>query len=72
MKMRYTGFIFILFAFACNPFPKKDTHPDVPFITDLLKDKGKFKLVKNMENLSEIIFLKDDRIFLKPDFPWNI
>jgi len=67
MKMRYTGFIFILFALACNPFPKKDTHPDVPFITDLLKDKSKFKLITNMENLSEIIFLEDDQIFLKPD-----
>ncbi len=53
--------------FACNPFPKKDAHPEVPLLEDLVKDKSKFKKVVGMENLIEIIFLKDDRIMLKPD-----
>ena len=53
--------------FACNPFPKDDAHPDVPLLEDLLKDKSKFKKFVDMENLSDVIFLKDDRILLKPD-----
>ena len=53
--------------FACNPFPKDDAHPDVPLLEDLLKDKSKFKKIVDMENLSDVIFLKDDRILLKPD-----
>jgi hypothetical protein len=52
---------------ACNPFPKKDTHPEVPFLADLVKDTTKFIKVLGMEQLSEVIFLKDDRILLKPD-----
>lgn len=52
---------------ACNPFPKKDTHPEVPFLADLVKDTTKFTKVLGLEHLSEIAFLKDDRILLKPD-----
>ena len=52
---------------ACNPFPKKDTHPEVPFLEDLIKDSTKFIKVLGTEHLSEIAFLKDDRILLKPD-----
>ncbi|MFD2287097.1 hypothetical protein GJU39_10640 [Pedobacter petrophilus] len=65
--------LFILSAFctvalsACNPFPKDDSHPELPLLEDLIKDKSKFKKVVGMGNLSEIIFLKDDRILLKPD-----
>ena len=56
-----------LFVFGCNPFPRDDAHPETPFLEDLLKDKSKFKKIVGMENLSEIIFLKDGRILLKPD-----
>ncbi|MBE9598419.1 hypothetical protein [Pedobacter sp. MC2016-24] len=52
---------------ACNPFPKKDTHPEVPFLMDLVKDNTKFVKVIGHEHLSELIFLKDDRILIKPD-----
>ena len=52
---------------ACNPFPKKDTHPEVPFLADLVKDTTKFIKVLGTEQLSELFFLKDDRILLKPD-----
>lgn len=57
----------VLFLVACNPFPKKDTHPEVPFLEDLLKDETKFKKVIGPEHISELIFLKDDRILLKPN-----
>ena len=67
MRSKFAGLIIMMFASACNPFPKKDNHPEVPLISDLLKDQRKFKLVTDMQNLSEIIFLEDDRIFLKPD-----
>lgn len=52
---------------SCNPFPKKDTHPEVPFLADLVKDTTKFIKVLGTEHLSELVFLKDDRILLKPD-----
>lgn len=52
---------------GCNPFPKDDPYPEVPLLADLLKDQTKFKKVADMENLSEIIFLKDNRILLKPN-----
>lgn len=52
---------------ACNPFPKKDTHPEAPFLADLVKDTTKFIKVLGTEQLSEVVFLKDDRILLKPD-----
>jgi len=57
----------ILILIACNPFPKKDTHPDTPFLEDLLKDKSKFEKVLSTENLAEVIFLQDDRILTKPN-----
>jgi len=53
--------------FACNPFPKKDKHPEVPFLADLVKDATKFIKVTGIEHLAEIDFLKDGRILLKPD-----
>lgn len=57
----------MVFFAGCNPFPKKDTHPEVPFLADLLKDSIKFKQIVGTEHLSELAFLKDDRILLKPD-----
>lgn len=64
----YACFLFILlFLLACNPFPKKDTHPEVPLLEDVLKDAGKFKQVVDMKHVAEVAFLKDDRILLKPD-----
>ncbi|WP_431291831.1 hypothetical protein [Pedobacter sp. P26] len=63
MRCKFAGLMMMLLASACNPFPKKDSHPEVPLISDLLQDQGKFKLVTDMQNLSEIIFLEDDRFF---------
>ncbi len=69
--MKKYKLIFLLFGtvflFACNPFPEDDAHPEVPLLEDLVKDKSNFKKIVGMENLIEIIFLKDDRILLKPD-----
>ena len=60
-------YLSLLFLFGCNPFPKKDAHPEVPMIGDLLKDKTKFRKVMDLTALSEIIVLKDGRVLLKPD-----
>lgn len=57
----------ILILSACNPFPKKDSHPAVQLLADLLKDETKFKKIFGPEDLSEVVFLKDDKILLKPD-----
>jgi hypothetical protein len=58
---------FIVALVACNPFPKKDTHPELPFLADLVKDTTKFIKVVSMEQVAEVTFLKDDRILLRPD-----
>lgn len=52
---------------ACNPFPKKDKHPDIPQLTELLKDDKKFRMVSDMKDLSSINILDDERILLKPN-----
>jgi hypothetical protein len=57
----------VLFLFGCNPFPKKDNHPEVPELSELLKDQSKFKKVYDTKDLSGIIFLRDGRILLKPN-----
>lgn len=65
-KLLIALFFSLLFLVGCNPFPKKDTHPEVPFLADLVKDQSKFRKISDMNNSSEIIFLKNDRILLKP------
>lgn len=65
----------MFFAFACNPIPQKDAHPEVPLLTELLKDQQKFTMVTDMKDISDIIFLKNDRLFLQPnrsDLPFKI
>ena len=57
-------FLIVLLA-GCNPFPKKDTHPELPYLIDLLKDSTKFKQIIGKDQFSELAFLKDDRILLK-------
>lgn len=64
--MKNILFCMVVLLTSCNPFPKKDAHPEVPFLEDLLKDETKFKKIIGPENISEIIFLKDDKILLKP------
>ncbi|TDO23797.1 hypothetical protein [Pedobacter duraquae] len=66
-KLPFLLYAYLLVLLGCNPFPKKDAHPEVPMINDLLKDKTKFRKVSDMTDLSEIIVLKDDRILLKPN-----
>lgn len=63
--MRYTLLFALLVVLGCNPIPKKDKHPDVPKLTDLLKDESKFRKVTDMIDLNEIIILSDDRVLLK-------
>ncbi len=65
--MKYLSFIALLFVFGCNPFPKKDAHPEVPLLTELLKDETKFRKVAGNDGISEHVFLSDDKILLKPD-----
>jgi len=65
--MRYLNFIVLLFVLGCNPIPKKDAHPEVALLTELLKDSSKFRQVTDMNNISELVFLNDDRILVKPD-----
>lgn len=65
--MKYIAFLFVLLFFACNPFPKKDKHPEVSLLADLLKDTAKFKKVIGAEQFKDIAFLKNDRIILIPN-----
>jgi hypothetical protein len=52
---------------ACNPIPKKDTHPELPYLKDLLKDQSKFEKVtfSNKDMTPDLCFLKSDKILLK-------
>ncbi|WP_343558883.1 hypothetical protein [Sphingobacterium sp.] len=65
--MRYLLFFVMLTFLGCNPIPKKDKHPDIPQLVELLKDESKFNKVTDMTGLSSLVFLNDDRILLKPD-----
>jgi hypothetical protein len=65
--VKYIAFLFVLLFFACNPFPKKDKHPEVPLLADLLKDTAKFKKVIGAEQFKDVAFLKNDRIILIPN-----
>jgi len=65
--MKYIYLFVLLFVLGCNPIPKKDKHPEVPVLTELLKDETKFRKVADLNGLSEIIILNNERIFLKPD-----
>ncbi|SOD18330.1 hypothetical protein [Pedobacter xixiisoli] len=65
--MKYVSLIIFIFIIGCNPIPKKDAHPEVPLLTELLKDNSKFRKVLDTEDLSELIFLNDDRILIKPN-----
>lgn len=65
--MRYASLIIFIFIIGCNPIPKKDAHPEVPLLMELLKDNSKFRKVLDTEDLSELIFLNDDRILIKPN-----
>ncbi len=35
--------------FACNPISKKDSHPEVPYLNDLLKDSNRLKKVRMLD-----------------------
>ena len=65
--MKYFNFIALLLVLGCNPIPKKDAHPDVPLLTELLKDTSMFRKVADKKDVSELVFLSDDRILVKPD-----
>ncbi|WP_316845278.1 hypothetical protein [Pedobacter psychrodurus] len=66
-NMKYLVCLFVLSLFACNPIPKKDSHPEVPYLSDLLKDSSKFKKIAGADQVKEIMFLKNDRIMLIPN-----
>lgn len=63
--MKYLSFIALLFVLGCNPIPKKDAHPEVPLLTELLKDSSKFRKVTDMKDVSDLVFLSDNRILVK-------
>lgn len=63
----YRLLFIMLFLAACNPFPKKDTHPDLPLLSELLLKKEVFTKVLDYKAVSNISFLKDDRILVLPD-----
>lgn len=65
--MKYLIFIALLFVLGCNPIPKKDAHPEVPLLTELLKDSSKFRKVTDMKDVSDLVFLSDNRILVKRD-----
>ncbi|MFC4211836.1 hypothetical protein ACFOWA_11620 [Pedobacter lithocola] len=65
--MKYISLIVVILLFGCNPFPKKDAHPEVPLLADLLKDETKFKKVFDGKDFGEVVFLNDDRILIKPN-----
>ncbi len=65
--MKYLLFFVLLTCIDCNPIPKKDKYPDVPQLIDLLKDESKFRKVTDMTGLSNLVFLNDARILLRPD-----
>ncbi len=74
---RAVKLIYLLLFVACNPIPKKDTHPEVPYLKDLLKDQSKFEQVKfdSDENKRDVYFLKSDKVFLSSnssDEPFKI
>lgn len=63
----YRLLFIMLFLAACNPFPKKDTHPDLLLLSELLLKKEVFTKVLDYKAVSNISFLKDDRILVLPD-----
>jgi hypothetical protein len=62
----YVFFFVLLMNSACNPIPKKDSHPELPYLKELLKDQSKFKKVKfNVKDETpELYFLKSGKIVL--------
>jgi len=65
--LKYLFLICAICLLACNPFPKKDAHPEVPLLNDLLKDRNKFKKIVGMDGLSRITVLKSDHLLLTPN-----
>lgn len=57
----------LLFLMACNPFPKKDMHPELPFLSELVGKKELFTKIIDYKGVSTVSFLKDDRILVMPD-----
>ena len=51
-------YIFFFFTSSCNPIPKKDTHPELPYLCDLLADTSKFNKIIDADTIFEIDFLK--------------
>lgn len=64
---RYPGSCLLLFLTACNPFPKKDTHPELPFLSELVAKTELFTKIIDYKGVSAVSFLKDDRILVMPD-----
>lgn len=66
-------YIFLFFTSSCNPIPQKDTHPELPYLCDLLADTSKFNKIIDADTIFEIEFLKSDKIVIKPsDYKYPI
>jgi hypothetical protein len=65
MKIVANSLVFMFFI-ACNPIPKKDIHPELPYLKDLLKDQSKFTgmILHPRDAPTQLYFLKSDKIVL--------
>jgi hypothetical protein len=62
----FIAIVILSMNLACNPIPKKDSHPELPYLKDVLKDQSKFTEVKfiGIEKTPQLYFLKSDKIVL--------
>jgi hypothetical protein len=54
---------------GCNPFPEEDTHPEVPYLSELIKNPNVLQKIEiDSVFRNEMQFLKSDKILLQPNF----
>jgi hypothetical protein len=69
MKNRLLLILLAVCSLSCNPFPEKDTHPEVPYLSELIKDSNVLQKIEiDSVFKNEIQFLKSDKILLQPNF----
>ncbi len=66
MKKVFLILTFLLFLIGCNPFPKEDSHPEVPYLKDLVKNKNILQKIDFDTIFKEYSFLKSSKILLQP------
>ncbi len=63
--IKYLTLIITLILSSCNPFPKEDAHPKVPYLSQLINHKNVLEKVDFNINDAEFEFLKSDKILIK-------